>query len=129
MNREQSVVIDYIKEENRVLRELLGKKRLRLNNDQRRRLAAQGKTLGRRLLSTCCSIVTPDTILRWHRQLTPRSTTVAPTVSPVGHGSLTVSDASRTEWPRKTERGVIDESKAHWLIWTSVYAQPRSSGS
>ncbi len=69
MNREQSVVIDYIKEENRVLRELLGKKRLRLNNDQRRRLAAQGKTLGRRLLSTCCSIVTPDTILRWHRQL------------------------------------------------------------
>ncbi len=69
MNREQGVVIDYIKEENRVLRELLGKKRLRLNNDQRRRLAAQGKTLGRKLLSTCCSIVTPDTILRWHRKL------------------------------------------------------------
>ena len=39
MNREQSVVIEYIKEENRVLRELLGKKRLRLNDDQRRRLA------------------------------------------------------------------------------------------
>ena len=69
MNREQSVVIEYIKEENRVLRELLGKKRLRLNDDQRRRLAAQGKTLGRKLLSTCCSIVTPDTILRWHRKL------------------------------------------------------------
>jgi len=69
MNREQSAVIKYIKEENRVLRELLGKKRLRLNDDQRRRLAAQGKSLGRKLLSTCCSIVTPDTILRWHRQL------------------------------------------------------------
>lgn len=69
MNREQSVVIEYIKEENRVLRELLGKKRLRLNDDQRRRLAAKGKTLGRKLLSTCCSIVTPDTILRWHRKL------------------------------------------------------------
>ena len=69
MNREQSVVIEYIKEENRVLRELLGKKRLRLSNNQRRRLAAQGKTLGRKLLSTCCSIVTPDTILRWHRDL------------------------------------------------------------
>jgi len=69
MNREQSVVIEYIKEENRVLRELLGKKRLRLNDDQRRRLAAKGKTLGRKLLSTCCSIVTPDTICRWHRKL------------------------------------------------------------
>ena len=69
MNREQGIVIEYIKEENRVLRELLGKKRLRLNDDQRRRLAAQGNTLGRKLLSTCCSIVTPDTILRWHRKL------------------------------------------------------------
>ncbi len=69
MNREQSVVIEYMKEENGVLRELLGKKRLRLNNDQRRRLAAKGKTLGRKLLSTCCSIVTPDTILQWHRKL------------------------------------------------------------
>ncbi len=69
MNREQGIVIEYIKEENRVLRELLGKKRLRLNDDQRRRLASQGISLGRRLLSTCCSIVTPNTILRWHRKL------------------------------------------------------------
>jgi hypothetical protein len=52
-----------------VLRELLGKKRLRLNDDQRRRLAVLGKALGRKLLSTCCSIVTPDTVLRWHRKL------------------------------------------------------------
>ena len=28
-----------------------------------------GKSLGRKLLLTCCSIVTPDTILRWHRKL------------------------------------------------------------
>ena len=69
MNREQAAVVEYLKEENRVLRELLGKERLRLNDDQRRRLAAQGKSLGRKLLSTCCSIVTPDTILRWHRKL------------------------------------------------------------
>ena len=69
MNQEQATVIEYLKEENRVLRELLGKKPLRLNDDQRRRLAAKGMVLGRRLLSTCCSIVTPDTVLRWHRKL------------------------------------------------------------
>ena len=69
MNREQNAVIEYLREENRVLRELLGKKRPRLNNDQRRRLAVLGKALGRKLLSTCCCIVTPDTILRWHRKL------------------------------------------------------------
>jgi hypothetical protein len=61
MNREQVAVIEYLKEENRVLRELLGKKRPRLSDDQRRRLAAKGIALGRKLLSTCCSIVTPDT--------------------------------------------------------------------
>ncbi|MCH8211007.1 MAG: hypothetical protein IIB99_06495 [Planctomycetes bacterium] len=61
--------IDYLREENRVLREKLGKKRVWLNDDQRRRLAAKAKVLGRRLLSEVCSIVKPDTILRWHRQL------------------------------------------------------------
>ena len=69
MNREQAEVIEYLKEENRVFRELLGKKRPRLSDDQRRRLAVRGKALGRKLLSTCCRIVTPDTILRWHRKL------------------------------------------------------------
>ncbi len=69
LNREQGAVIEYLKEENRVLRELLGDKRPRLNDEQRRRLAIRGKSLGRMLLSTVCSIVTPDTILRWHRKL------------------------------------------------------------
>ena len=69
MNREQNAVVEYLRDENRVLRELLGKKRPRLNDDQRRRLAVKGKALGRKLLATCCCIVTPDTILRWHRQL------------------------------------------------------------
>ncbi len=69
LNREQAAVVDYLREENRVLRELLPSKRIRLNDDQRRRLAVKGKALGRRLLDTCCSIVTPDTILRWHRKL------------------------------------------------------------
>ena len=39
------------------------------NDDQRRRLAAKGKRLGRRLLMQVATTVTPDTILRWHRRL------------------------------------------------------------
>jgi transposase InsO family protein len=69
VNREQLAVIDYLKEENRVLRELHGKRRLRLSDDHRRRLAAKGKTLGRRLLAEIGTIVQPDTILAWHRRL------------------------------------------------------------
>ena len=37
VNREQQAVIDYQKEEIRVLRESHGKRRLRFNDDQRRR--------------------------------------------------------------------------------------------
>ena len=69
VNRDQSRLIAYLLEENRVFRELQGKKRLRLTDDQRRRLAAKGKPLGRRLLDKVAGIVTPDTILIWHRKL------------------------------------------------------------
>ena len=52
-----------------VLRQQLGRRRLRLTDDQRRRLAVRGKAIGRRALVEIASLVTPDTILRWHRQL------------------------------------------------------------
>lgn len=69
ISERQQHVIDYLKEENRVLRDQLGERRLRLTDDQRKRLAVRGKTLGRKLLAEVCCIVTPDTILRWHRKL------------------------------------------------------------
>jgi hypothetical protein len=62
-------VVAYLVEENRVLKEQLGGRRLRLTDHQRRRLAAKGRVLGRRLLHQVATIVTPDTILRWHRRL------------------------------------------------------------
>ena len=46
LSQQQQDVIDYLQEENRVLREQLGNKRLRLNDGQRRRLACQGKETG-----------------------------------------------------------------------------------
>src|SRR5262245_5910593 len=69
MNQKQQHAIDYLREENRVLREQLGKRRLRFTDDQRRRLAAKAKLVGRRLLNDIADIVTPDTLLAWHRKL------------------------------------------------------------
>jgi transposase InsO family protein len=69
VNRQQQAVIDYLLEENRVLRAERGSRRLRLTDDQRRRLAVKGKVLGRRRLGDIAGIVTPDTILRWYRRL------------------------------------------------------------
>ena len=68
VQRRQQHLIDYLLEENRVLREQLGKKRLRLTNDQRRRLAVCAKAIGAGLNGIAC-IVTPDTLLRWYRNL------------------------------------------------------------
>ena len=64
INQQQRDVIDYLQEENRVLREQLGPRRLRFTNDQRIRLAAKAKSLGRRALTEIRSIVTPDTFSR-----------------------------------------------------------------
>src|SRR6187397_2802768 len=69
MNQRQLQMIEYLREENRVLREQLGERRLRLTDDQRRRLAAKAKGLGRKLLAEIATIVTPETLLAWHRQL------------------------------------------------------------
>jgi hypothetical protein len=69
VNRHQQAVIAYLLEENRVLRAAHGSGRLRLTDDQRRRLAVKGHVLGRRHLTAIAGIVTPDTILRWYRTL------------------------------------------------------------
>jgi transposase InsO family protein len=69
MNQQQQLAIDYLREENTVLREQLGRRRLRLNDDQRRRLAVKAKGLGWRALSQLATIVTPGTLLAWHRKL------------------------------------------------------------
>lgn len=72
MNRQQQDVIAYLQEENRVLRERLGDRRLLLNDAQKRRLAIAAAKLGRKVLSECATLFTPDTLLRWHRQLVAR---------------------------------------------------------
>ena len=72
VNRHQDGLIDYLREENRVLREQLGGRALRLTDTQRRRLAVRGQRLGRRALTQVATIVTPDTILRWYRRLIAR---------------------------------------------------------
>jgi transposase InsO family protein len=78
INRHQQQVIEYLLEENRVLKEQVKGRRLRLTDDQRRRLAVKGRRLGQRVLRQVATIVTPDTILRWHRHLIARKWTFTP---------------------------------------------------
>ncbi len=69
VNRQQQDVIDYLQEENRVLRAGLRGKRLSLSDDERRRLAVKAQALGREALAQIASVATPATLLRWYRHL------------------------------------------------------------
>jgi hypothetical protein len=69
MNDWHLLLIDYLREENRVLREQVGGKRLRFTDDQRRRLATKAKRVGWKVLAELGMIVTPETLLVWYRRL------------------------------------------------------------
>ena len=66
---QQRQAVRYLREENRVLREQLGLRRIRLSDDQRIRLAAIRKGIPRKALADIATLVTPQTLLSWRRKL------------------------------------------------------------
>lgn len=72
LQREQQAVIEFQNAQIEALLRQLGRKRLRLTDDQRRVLAVKARAIGRKTLYQLTTIVTPDTLLRWHRQLVAR---------------------------------------------------------
>jgi hypothetical protein len=106
-HQQQFDVIDYLQTENRVLREQLGARRVRFTDDQRVRLAAKAKTLGRRALQDIGTLVTPDTLLAWHRGLIARKYDDRHrAVHPAGHTSWRGSKPWSYGWPRRIAPGV-----------------------
>jgi len=72
INQHQQDVIEYLKAENAILKEKIGKKRIILSDEQRRRLAVLAKKIARKGLDEICGIFSPDTVLHWHRDLIAR---------------------------------------------------------
>ena len=72
INRHQQDIIAYLQEENRILREKLGGKRLILNVVQKRRLALAAAKVGKEMLKGCATLFSPETLLKWHRMLVAR---------------------------------------------------------
>ena len=69
MNREQQQIIEYLQTENSILKEHLKGRRISYTDKERRRLAVMAKALGRKILGQLDTLVTPDTLLAWHRKL------------------------------------------------------------
>jgi putative transposase len=75
LQRHQAAAIEYLKAENRLLRERLGGRRIVFTDAERQRLAEKARAVGHKALHELGTIVTPGTLLRWHRQLVARKWT------------------------------------------------------
>src|SRR5213592_807084 len=104
LDRREREALAYLIEENRLLRRQLGGQRLRLTDDDRRRLAVRAYRLGRQALREVATIVTPDTLLRWHRQLIVRKWTYAKNGS--SRRGVLAEIHQWCEWHRRIRPGV-----------------------
>ena len=75
LERHAAARIEYLKAENRALRSRLAGRRIIIMDVERRTLATLAKGLGRKALRDLDPIVTPATLLRWHRDLVARKWT------------------------------------------------------
>ena len=69
VHRQQLIVIEFLQAENRLLKERLRGKRIRFTDAERALLARKAKAVGRKALLKLDTIVSPDTLMRWHRRL------------------------------------------------------------
>src|SRR6476646_11161270 len=69
VHRRQLLVIEFLQSENRLLKQKLGRKRLRFTDAERALLARKAKAVGRKALLELDTLVSPDTLMRWHRRL------------------------------------------------------------
>src|SRR2546426_12014451 len=69
VHRHQLIVIEFLQAENRMLKDRLRGRRIRFTDAERVLLARKAKAVGRKALLELETIVSPDTLLRWHRRL------------------------------------------------------------
>lgn len=69
VQRRQLIVIEYLQSENRLLKARLSGKRIGFTDAERALLARKAKAIGRKALMELDTLVSPDTLMRWHRRL------------------------------------------------------------
>src|SRR5213592_75584 len=88
VHRHQLIVIEFLQAENRLLKERLRGRRIRFTDAERALLARKAKAVGRKALLELDTIVSPDTLLRWHRRVVAQKWNFAER-RPVGRPGIT----------------------------------------
>ncbi len=113
-----------------MLRAAHASRRVRLTDDQGRRLAVKGVVLGRRRLTDVSWIVTPDTILRWYGGSSLRNTTVPTCDGPVARLQGPISLRWWCAWRRRIRpgatRGSAGGSRPSATRWPGTRSRPFS---
>jgi hypothetical protein len=99
------MAIQYLREENRVLREQLGSRRIRFTDKQRIRLAVSAKGIPRNALADIATLVTPHTLLNWHRKLIAKKYDGVVSVHPADLGFRMTFVILSCDWREKTVVG------------------------
>jgi putative transposase len=82
LERQAFSQMEYLKGENRALRLRLGRRRILFTDAERRTLGALAKDVGIKALRELDPIVSPATLLRWHRDLVAQKWTFLERRSP-----------------------------------------------
>src|SRR3982750_5032511 len=69
VHRHQLIIIELLQAEKRLLKERLRRRRIRFTDAERALLARKAKAVGRKALLELDTIVSPHTLMRWHRRL------------------------------------------------------------
>ena len=126
VNRHQQAVIEYLQAENQALREQLGNKRIRWTDAQRRRLAERAKAIGRSALHQLGTAVTPDTLLRWYRQLIAAKYDGSKQRGPGGPQRSWILSALSSAWRKKIHPGATRACAGRSTIWAIKLCETRS---
>ena len=113
INERQQQIIEFQNAQIEALLKKLGKKRLLLEDDQRRLLAVKAHAIGNQNLLELTTIFTPGTILRWHANSSQRSSIAATSENTAGLASVRQSSTQSSVSTERIRRGAMTAFKAH----------------
>jgi hypothetical protein len=126
VHRRQLIVIEFLQAENRLLKERLRGKRIRFSDAERALLARKGKAIGRKGLLQLDTLVSPDTLMRWHRRLIARKWDFSKQRGPGRPGIMReISQLIVRVWHKRTRDGATPEFRGRWRILVTTLGAER----